>query len=87
MTCKLVVRELPWQVAGLQQTASGYGSRLTSRYKVQVPGEHQERRVYVTCWSNSGTAWFTVRGTRYLVPESARLGEDFEPYNWPAPRE
>lgn len=50
---------------GLMQTASGYGSKLVSRYKINYEGKN--RRVYVTCFSNSGSSWFKVRGKKIFV--------------------
>jgi len=49
------VELLPWQEKGLQQTASGYGSRLTHGSKVLW--SNRWRRVYVCIYSNSGTAY------------------------------
>ena len=56
---------LPWQVLGLSETATGYGARLTSSRKVFLAGRW--RRVYITCYSNIGTAWVTVKGQRVIV--------------------
>jgi hypothetical protein len=56
---------LPWQRRGLQQTASGYGLRLTSRYMIHFGGKF--RRLYVTCISNAASTWFTVRGEKVFV--------------------
>lgn len=61
-------RPLPWQVAGLQETASGYGRRLTSR-RVAILPDGRERRVYVTCYSNAGTAWIRVAGRTVIVSD------------------
>lgn len=49
------VDELPWQKAGLSFTATGYGRRIPSRYKVFYRGKW--RRVYVRRISNAGTAY------------------------------
>ncbi len=54
-------RPLAWQAAGLQQTASGYGKRLTSADVVRLP-DGRTRRVYNTCYSNNGTAWINLDG-------------------------
>jgi hypothetical protein len=62
----LIDRPLWWHLRGLQQTASGYGSKLTSSRVVKL-ADGRERRVYVTCWSNSGTAWITLDGQQYVV--------------------
>lgn len=61
-----VYRPLAWQTAGLQQTASGYGRRLTSAYCVRL-SDGRMRRVYVTLFSNSGTSWITLGGQTFVV--------------------
>lgn len=61
-----VDRPLWWHTKGLQQTASGYGRKLTSARKVRLP-DGRERRVYVTCFSNSGTAWIIWQGQQWIV--------------------
>lgn len=56
---------------GLSWTASGYGKRLPSRTMVRFNGKW--RRVYVCCFSNSGTAyigkWIIGRGAEITVQE------------------
>lgn len=56
---------LPWQVRGLQQTASGYGRKLTTGYKVWFCGRW--RRVYHCQYSNIGTSYIDSLGRRYIV--------------------
>ncbi len=51
---------------GLSQTASGYGKALTSSRMVRLPNG-REYRVYVTCYSNSGTSWIKMKGEQYIV--------------------
>ena len=55
-------KPLWWHDAGLTQTASGYGSKLTHPMMVRLEGEKIWRRVYVVCWSNSGTAYVIIKG-------------------------
>jgi hypothetical protein len=43
------------------QTATGYGRKLTTRYKVEFEGK--KRRIYCTCFSNSGSLWFMAKNT------------------------
>jgi hypothetical protein len=62
----LVDRPLWWQENGLQQTRSGYGAKLTSRRCVQFP-DGRERRVYITQFSNAGSAWITLKGKRLYL--------------------
>jgi hypothetical protein len=50
---------------GLQETASGYGKRLNSGLKIHFEGRLY--RIYVTQFSNAGTAWFKVRGRKIIV--------------------
>lgn len=61
----LFVNELSWQKRGLQQTASGYGHRLVSRYMINFEGKL--RRIYQTCFSNVASSWFTYKGKRIYV--------------------
>lgn len=61
-----------WHKQGLSYTASGYGKRIPSRTMVRFNGKW--RRVYVCCFSNSGTAyigkWVTGRGAELTVSEA-----------------
>lgn len=63
---ELIDRPLWWHERGLSQTASGYGSKLASRRCARLP-DGRVRRIYVTCWSNSGTAWVTLDGKRQVI--------------------
>lgn len=47
------------------QTRTGYGSRLPSSWELRIAKRWY--RVRVMCWSNSGTAYVTVRGHRLLL--------------------
>lgn len=53
-----------WQNEGLQQTATGYGSKLTTEYKVKFLGRWY--RVYATCHSNAASYWIVARGEKYF---------------------
>jgi hypothetical protein len=64
-TDDLIQEPLPWQKKGLQQTASGYGSKLTSSYKILFEGKRY--RIYTTIWSNSGSSWFKYKGKKIYV--------------------
>jgi hypothetical protein len=48
---------LPWQAAGRSFTATGYGRRIPTTRRVQLPGSPRWRRVYVCIYSNAGTAY------------------------------
>ena len=62
---ELIHDPLDWQKRGLQQTASGYGSKLTSPYKIRFEGK--DYRLYTTIYSNSGSTWFRVKGRTIYV--------------------
>ena len=47
-----------WHEKGLQQTASGYGKKLTTRYKVQY--NSKMCRLYCHMYSNIGTCYIIV---------------------------
>jgi hypothetical protein len=49
----------------LQQTASGYGAKLTSQYKVSYNGKLY--RIYHTCYGNASSAWFVAKGQKVYV--------------------
>jgi hypothetical protein len=51
----LIEAPLWWQLKGLQETASGYGSRLVTPYKVKF--NDRWRRVYCRQYSNAGTLY------------------------------
>jgi len=61
----LLYEPLGWQKMGLQQTASGYGGKLTNVYKINFNGRLY--RLYTTCYSNVGSVWFTVKGRKIYV--------------------
>lgn len=64
-----VDRPLWWHEQGLQQTASGYGSKLTSRYCVQL-ADGRVRRIYVTRYGNAGSAWIMLDGKRFHLHDT-----------------
>jgi len=55
---ELIYAPLWWHKQGLQQTASGYGSKLTTPYKIQYQG--RLRRVYARLYSNRGVNYVIV---------------------------
>lgn len=57
LTMPAVVKEviLPWQAMGLHYTATGYGSKIPTRYMVKY--NNKWRRVYCRVYSNSGTLY------------------------------
>jgi hypothetical protein len=52
----IMVRELPWQKMGLSYTATGYGSKIPTRYMVRTI-DQKWRRVYCAVFSNVGTTY------------------------------
>ena len=58
-------RPLPWQVAGLQKTASRYGTKIPTRYTVKYQGK--ERRIYADCCSNVAATYIIVNGQKVYV--------------------
>ena len=61
----LIDSPLPWQSLGLQETASGYGAKLTSSYKISFEGKTY--RTYSTCYGISGSAWFKAKGKKIYL--------------------
>ena len=58
-------RPLAWQVAGLQKTASGYGTKLPTCYTVKYQGK--ERRIYADCYGNVAATYIIVNGLKVYV--------------------
>lgn len=54
-----------WHLKGLSQTATGYGTRLTTPYKVKFNGRW--RRVYCFQFSNVGTLYIGKRSDNLTV--------------------
>ena len=61
----LIDAPLWWHDKGLMQTATGYGAKLTTRYKIEFEGK--QRRIYCTQYSNSGSLWFMSKGKKYFI--------------------
>jgi hypothetical protein len=77
--------ELPWTVSfrpfwwhkqGLQQTASGYGSRLRTEYMLVVPNE-RPRRVYAVCWSNVAS-FYVIRKKQKIFLRDGDLQHELD---------
>lgn len=54
-----------WHEKGLTQTASGYGRKLTTPYKVEYMGK--KRRVYALCFSNVASLYVIVKNKSYFL--------------------
>jgi hypothetical protein len=61
----LVSAPLWFHRRGLQQTASGYGAKLTSSFKINY--EKKLRRIYHTCYGNASSAWIKVKGIKIFI--------------------
>lgn len=47
------------------RSATGYGNRIPTYYKVRVDNAGPWRRVYAICWSNAASFWVSVKGQRF----------------------
>ena len=56
---------LPWQELGLSFTASGYGKKIPTSYKVKY--NNRWKRVYSICYSNVSTEYIIEKGKRVLI--------------------
>lgn len=56
-----------WQDKGLSYTASGYGSKIPTRWKIKYNGLW--RRVYCRIYSNVGTCYVVINGESVIVSE------------------
>ena len=65
---QLIDAPLWWHLKGLSQTSTGYGRKLTTRYKVRHNGRLY--RVYCVCFSNSGTLYILPGGTPLYIRDS-----------------
>lgn len=49
-----------------QQTASGYGSKLITQYKIKC-ADNKTRRVYAICYSNAASLYIIVKGEKQFL--------------------
>ena len=71
---QLVYKPLWWHERGLQQTASGYGRKLTTPYKVEHNGKMY--RVYCVQFSNSDSFYILPGGKPlYLASSTTQYPE------------
>ena len=61
----LIDAPLWWHERGLQKTASGYGTKIPTRHKVNYLG--RDRRIYVDVYSNAGYTYVMVKGEKISV--------------------
>ena len=62
---EFVYAPLEWQKQGLQQTATGYGRKLNTGYKVMYAGKL--RRVYAVCFSNVSSVYVQAFGGKRFI--------------------
>lgn len=62
---ELVEARPKWMDQGLQETASGYGSRLNSGLKINFCGRLY--RIYITIYGNAGSSWFKTKGRTIYI--------------------
>lgn len=58
-------KPLPHHKLGLQYTATGYGSKLPTRYMIMY--RNRWRRVYSICYSNVSTEYVLIDGERFII--------------------
>jgi hypothetical protein len=63
----VMVRPLWWQQKGLSYTATGYGSKIPTRFMVRTIGQ-KWRRVYCAIFSNVGTC-YVMHGKEKTIVE------------------
>lgn len=66
---KITTHLLWWQRRGLQQTASGYGCKLTTHYMLETP-DGRKRRVYAMCFSNAASHYVIINGETFMLRDS-----------------
>jgi hypothetical protein len=59
------IEELWWQKRGLMYTATGYGSKIPTSYKVKY--NNRWYRVYCRIYSNSGTCYIITKGKKIII--------------------
>lgn len=62
---ELIEAPMWWHKHNLSKTASGYGTKIETRNKVDFAG--RKRRVYVDVFGNSGHCYVIVRGEKITV--------------------
>lgn len=50
-------------------TRTGYGPKLATGWMLLLDGKRWHR-MYIMCWSNSGTAYVRIKGVNHIVPSS-----------------
>ena len=61
---------LPWQARGLTYTASGYGHKIPTTYKVKH--NNRWKRVYCRLYSNSGMLYIISSGDEIAIEKGGK---------------
>ena len=64
----LLCKPLSWHLDGLNETAVGYGSKLTTSNMIRFHGEKRVYRVYCTCYGNVSSCWIKRHGLIWYLP-------------------
>lgn len=56
---------LPWQKLGLSYTATGYGAKIPTRFKIYV--NNRWYRIYTCIFSNVGTNYIIMQDEHIIV--------------------
>lgn len=48
-------------------SASGYGSKIPTRFMLSMPGEKRKRRVYAVCYSNAASFYILLKGLKVFI--------------------
>jgi hypothetical protein len=56
---ELIDCPLEWQKRGLTQTATGYGRKLTTSYKILF--NDRKYRIYATCYGNAASTYILTK--------------------------
>lgn len=62
--CEVIEVPLCWQSKGLQYTATGYGSKIPTKYKIR---DKKLYRVYCSVFSNIGTLYIIKNKQKIIV--------------------
>jgi hypothetical protein len=65
----MIDKPLWYHKQGLQQTATGYGSKLTTSKMLKIG--KRLHRVYYICYSNSGSCYIIKNGQRLFIRDYA----------------
>ena len=63
----ITIEQLWWQKQGLQQTATGYGQKLTTRFMLHLPDSKRPYRIYASCYSNIASFYIIRCGKRLFL--------------------